>query len=154
MIVFDIKCAIGHVFEAWFGSSADWDDQRSRGLVACPLCGSNDVEKAVMAPAVGAKGNQKAGDGAGPPAVPMSSGENPERMKQMLAALAKAQEAFVKDAEYVGDRFADEARGMHLGEINQRQIYGETSVSEAQSLIDEGISVAPLPLPMRRRSDA
>lgn len=75
-------------------------------------------------------------------------------MKEMLVALAKAQAEFVKNADYVGDRFAEEARAMHLGELNQRQIYGETSADEARALIDEGVPIAPLPLPMRRRSDA
>ena len=150
MIVFDLKCAAGHVFESWFGSSADWEDQRARKLVSCPLCGDDRVEKAVMAPAVGAKGNQRAEGGA----VSLSSGEDPARMKEMLSALAKAQAEFVKNADYVGDRFAEEARAMHLGELNQRQIYGETSADEARALIDEGVPVAPLPLPMRRRSDA
>ena len=151
MIVFDLKCATGHVFESWFGSTADWEDQRARKLVSCPLCGDDRVEKAVMAPAVGAKGNQRAEGGA---AVALSSGEDPALMKEMLAALAKAQAEFVKNADYVGDRFAEEARAMHLGELNQRQIYGETSADEARALIDEGVPIAPLPLPMRRRSDA
>lgn len=151
MIVFDLKCATGHVFEAWFGSTADWESQRDRKLVACPFCESTAVEKAVMAPAVGAKSNQRSE--ARP--VPMSSGEEPARMKEMLEALVKAQAELVKDADYVGNRFAEEARAMYLGELDQRQIYGETTAEEAHALIDEGIPVAPLPLPIRpRRSDA
>lgn len=151
MIIFDLKCTTGHVFEAWFGSSADWEDQRARNLVSCPMCGDASIEKAAMAPAVGAKGNQRSTRAS----IPMSSGEEPARMKEMLAALAKAQAELVKNADYVGNRFAEEARAMHLGELDHRQIYGETTADEAHALIDEGIPVAPLPLPVRpRRSDA
>ncbi len=151
MIVFDIKCAAGHVFEAWFGSSEDWESQRERKLVSCPICGDDRVEKALMAPAVGAKNNQRRDARA----IAMSSGEDPARMKEMLGALAKAQAELVKNADYVGDRFAEEARAMHLGDLDHRQIYGEATAAEARALIDEGVPVAPLPLPIsRRRSDA
>lgn len=147
MIVFDIRCSSAHVFEAWFGSTEDWEDQRRRKLVSCPVCGSGEVEKAVMAPAVAAKGNRRPDAGAAP--VPMSGGEDPEHSKKMLAALAKAQGAFLKNADYVGSRFADEARAMHLGEQDHRQIYGETSPDEARSLLEDGVPVMPLPLPVR-----
>src|SRR3546814_5484342 len=79
----------------------------------------------------------------------MSGGEDPEQSKKMLAALAKAQGAFLKNADYVGSRFADEARAMHLGEQDHRQIYGETSPDEARSLLEDGVPVMPLPLPVR-----
>src|SRR3546814_1888683 len=100
-----------------------------------------------MAPAVAAKGNRRPDAGAAP--VPMSGGEDPEQSKKMLAALAKAQGAFLKNADYVGSRFADEARAMHLGEQDHRQIYGETSPDEARSLLEDGVPVMPLPLPVR-----
>jgi hypothetical protein len=152
MIVFDLKCSTGHVFEAWFGSTGDWEDQQRRKLVSCPMCGSDEVAKAVMAPAVPAKGNSRAEN---QPKVPMSGGDDPAQVKAMMAALAKAQGEFLKTADYVGDRFADEARAMHLGERDHRQIYGETTPGEAKALLDEGVPVAPLPLPVRpRRSDA
>src|SRR3546814_18714195 len=86
-----------------------------------------------MAPAVAAKGNRRPDAGAAP--VPMSGGEDPEQSKKMLAALAKAQGAFLKNADYVGSRFADEARAMHLGETDHRTIYGETPPDEEISLI-------------------
>ena len=104
MIIFDLKCAPqGHVFEAWFGSTEDYEAQQARGLVSCPLCGAGDVDKAPMAPRVGAKGNQ-------------AEGPAPEQMKAMLAGLADAQKQLLETSEHVGARFVDEARAIHLGE--------------------------------------
>lgn len=143
MIVFDLKCAAGgHVFEAWFRSSADYDEQQARGLVSCPVCGAADVAKAPMAPAVPKKG---AGAGEGPRGY--ASGEA-EAVKKMLAAAAIAQRRMLEKSEHVGDRFADEARAMHLGERDHRPIHGEASRSQAESLIDEGVPIAPLPFPV------
>jgi hypothetical protein len=138
MIVFDLRCEGGHVFEAWFGSSADYADQQARGLVRCPLCDSGTVEKAVMAPNVAAKGNQRS------PAAPAV----PEPMKAALAALAKAQAKALEGSEWVGSRFADRARAMHLGEETTAPIHGQATIEEARALVDEGVSVAPLPLPV------
>jgi hypothetical protein len=129
MIVFDLKCEGGHVFEAWFGSSADYDEQRSRELVRCPLCETLKVEKAVMLPRIGG-GDARA-----------------VKAKSMLAALAEAQQRVLDKSDYVGERFAEEARAIHLGEADARSIYGKATKSEAKALGDEGIAVAPLPLP-------
>lgn len=153
MIVFDLGCDRGHVFEAWFGSSEDYETQRVRGLVACPLCDSKEVGKAVMAPRVGRKGNQRTQ----PPApaakgkvVPMANdAPAPEQVKAMLTALAEAQAEMIKQSDWVGDRFADEARAMHLGETEQRAIYGQTTAEQARDLIEDGVPVAPLPFPVR-----
>jgi hypothetical protein len=141
VIIFDLRCTAGHVFEAWFGSSADYDEQQGRGLVACPLCGSADVAKAPMAPAVPAKGNTRA---AGPE---LFSGA-PDEVKAMLAAAAALQKKMLADSEGVGDRFADEARAIHLGEAEARAIHGRATRAEAESLIDEGVPVAPLLFPV------
>ncbi|MCG7348653.1 DUF1178 family protein [Sphingomonas sp. ACRSK] len=135
MIVFDLRCDGGHVFESWFGSSADYADQKERGLVRCPLCDSASVEKAVMAPNVAAKGNQRTAAGADP-------------MKAALAALAKAQEKALEGSEWVGSRFADRARAMHLGEEATAPIHGQATPQEARALVEEGVPVAPLPLPV------
>ncbi|MBB3910073.1 DUF1178 family protein [Sphingomonas desiccabilis] len=135
MIVFDLRCDGGHVFESWFGSSADYADQKERGLVRCPMCDSASVEKAVMAPNVAAKGNQRATTGADP-------------MKAALAALAKAQEKALEGSEWVGSRFADRARAMHLGEEATAPIHGQATPQEARALVEEGVPVAPLPLPV------
>lgn len=135
MIIFDLKCAPGsHVFEAWFGSTDDYEAQKARGLVSCPLCGSGDVDKAPMAPAVGAKGNQAAG-------LP------PAQMKALLGAMAEAQKKMLETSEHVGPRFADEARAIHLGEAEARAIHGQATADQADELREEGIAVAPLPFP-------
>ena len=143
MIIFDLRCAPhGHVFEAWFGSSADYDDQKGRGLVSCPVCGSADVAKAPMAPAVPAKGNARAA--AGPE---LFSGA-PAEVKAMLAAAAAVQKKMLENSEGVGDRFADEARAIHLGEAEARAIHGRATREQAESLVEDGIPVAPLPFPV------
>jgi len=134
MIVFDLLCGGGHVFEAWFGAGADYDDQRARGLLQCPICGNDEVGKAAMAPAVPAKGN---GDGL-PPA----------QMKAMIAKIAAAQRRALAGSEYVGARFASEARAIHLGEAEARGIHGQATPGDARALADEGVPVAPLLLPV------
>jgi hypothetical protein len=143
MIIFDLKCSRGgHVFEAWFGSSADYEDQSRRGLVQCPLCGDEAVTKAVMAPRVSPKGNRAP---AGPPPAQPPS---PEAMKAMLAAMAAAQREMLASSSYVGARFADEARAIHLGEASARAIHGKATRAEVESLAEEGIPVSPLPFPV------
>jgi hypothetical protein len=134
MIIFDLRCAPqGHVFEAWFGSNEDYEAQQARGLVACPICGATAVEKAPMAPGVPAKGNAE-------PA--------PDAVKAMLSGMAAAQKQLLAKSEHVGDRFPDEARAIHLGEAEARAIHGRATPADAESLRDEGISVAPLPFPV------
>lgn len=128
MIVFDLQCRdSGDVFEAWFRSGADYDEQASRGLVECPVCRSNRVAKAPMAPRVPAKSDANS---------------------TQLAKLAEIQAAVLKDSEWVGDRFAQEARAIHLGESKTRAVHGNATADEAKSLIDDGVPVAPLPLPV------
>ena len=140
MIIFDLKCKPqAHVFEAWFGSSEDYEEQQGRGLVSCPICGSAAVGKAPMAPRVGAKGNRTG--------IPVGPSEEFAAMKVALAALATAQREQLRNSDFVGDRFPDEARAIHLGEISARAIHGRASRSEAESLIEEGIPIAPLVIP-------
>ena len=141
MIVFDLKCAsLGHVFEAWFGSSEAFEDQRGRGLVECLLCGSREIEKA-MAPRVAAKGNR-----ADAPSEMLSSDRG--AVKAMIAQMAKVQKKMLESSDYVGDRFADEARAIHLGEADARSIHGRATKEQTDSLLEEGIEVAPLPFPV------
>lgn len=161
MIVFDLKCAHDHVFEAWFGSSADYEAQAARGLVACPLCGDTGVAKAVMAPAVAPKGNQtrrpappEPADAPAPPAPGPIAANAPAEVKAMLAALAEVQAKVEASCDYVGDRFADEARAIHLGEAEHRGIYGEATPEQAAALRDEGIEVAALPFRPKRAANA
>ena len=139
MIVFDLKCvAGGHVFEGWFGSSRDFDDQSARGLVQCPLCGGEEIVKAVMAPRVGSKGNS----------VTHVVSFDPEAVKAMLAAMAAVQKKLLESSTDVGAGFAEEARAIHLGERERRAIHGKATRAQAESLIDEGVPVAPLPFPV------
>lgn len=141
MIVFDLRCApAGHVFEAWFGSSADYDDQQARGLVSCPICGAAEVEKAPMAPAVPKKGQASAASSA--------LAGDAAAVKQMLGALAEMQKKLVAQSDWVGDRFASEARAIHLGEAEARAIHGNATRADAESLAEDGIAIAPLPFPV------
>lgn len=142
MIVFDLRCSRQHVFEAWFGSTDDFDAQKAAGFVECPLCNCRAIEKAVMAPAVSAKGNRVVTDG--------------ER-KSELARLAAMQAEVEAKCDYVGNRFATEARARHRkGETaeGQRGIMGEATLADAIDLIGEGIAVAPLPFRPRQTADA
>lgn len=133
MIVFDLVCeARGHIFEAWFGSSADYDAQRQRGLVTCPLCDA-PADKAPMAPRVGPKGN----------AAPSAA-----EVKAMMGKLAEMQKQVLANSEHVGDRFPQEARAIHLGESEARAIHGRATPDEAKSLADEGVPLSPLPFPV------
>ena len=127
MIVFDLHCRDGgEIFEAWFRSNADFDEQKSAGLVQCPFCQSANVGKAPMAPSVPRKGS-----------------ENP------LARIAAMQAEMLKDSRWVGDQFADTARAIHSGERAPEQVHGSATLDQAKSLVDEGVPVAPLPLPVR-----
>lgn len=148
MISFDLKCALGHVFEAWFRSSADYEAQSADGLIGCPTCGNAQVAKAVMAPAVAAKGNQR-GDTAPQQPMAMPGNEMDEaRLKEMIGALAEAQAKMLEQSTWVGDRFADKARAMHYGEIEQAAIHGTTDKDEARAMMEEGLAVAPLLVPV------
>jgi hypothetical protein len=143
MIVFDLACDNGHVFEAWFGSSDDYAKQKAGGLVSCPICNSAEIDKAVMAPRLAAKGNRD-----------ITPARSPEKTKEMMAMLAKAQAEALAQSDYVGKRFADEARAIHLGEATERSIYGEASREETRALLDEGIAVAPLIFPVAPPGEA
>lgn len=128
MIVFDLRCRdSGDTFEGWFQSSADYDRQSELGLVRCPVCGSGRIGKAPMAPRLPAKSG-------GPSSA--------------LARLAKVQAEALKNSEWVGDRFAKVALSMHLGESEARSVHGQVSSAEAKALVEEGVPVAPLLLPL------
>ncbi|MFN3553163.1 MAG: DUF1178 family protein [Novosphingobium meiothermophilum] len=152
MIVFDLQCGPqGHRFEGWFGSSADYEDQRARGLVACPSCGSPDVNKAVMAPNVGRKGNQLPAPSPSrqpdPAPQAMANAPLPPEAVAMLKAVAAMQAEALKSSTWVGRKFADDVRAMHYGEKDPAAIHGQATIEEARDLIEEGIPVAPLLVP-------
>ncbi len=132
MIRYALTCEADHPFEAWFGMSADYDDQAARGLVECPFCASRQVRKQIMAPAVvGAKG---------------SAAPDPAKMKAMMTTLAREVRDHVEtNFDYVGDAFAREARDIHEGRSEKREIYGEATPAEVKKLKDDGVPVAPLP---------
>ncbi|MGJ8528978.1 DUF1178 family protein [Maritalea sp.] len=134
MIQYSLCCANEHKFEAWFKNAAAYDVQAGQGILECPVCGSADVSKALMAPAVGKKSNQK---------VALSAG-HPEQ-KALREAMNKLRTKVVSEAEYVGDRFAAEARKIHLEETDSRGIYGEATSDEVSSLVEDGIDFLPLP---------
>jgi len=144
VIVFDLKCGQAHVFEAWFGSSRDYEDQRGRKLIQCPICGDGEIGKAVMAPRLGSsvvdEPQAPVPVAAAPPGAP--------EMKAMLVVMAQLQSKLLEKSEWVGRRFADEARAIHLGETEQRSIHGEATPAEAAALAEEGVEVMPLPLPV------
>jgi hypothetical protein len=147
MIVYDLACRGGHRFEGWFGSSRDFEDQRARGLLCCPVCGVSDVTKAPMAPAVPAKGN-RVQEVLAPETRALANTPMPPQVQQAMAALAKAQAEALRNSTWVGDRFAEETRKMHYGERDEAPIHGQASLAEAKALIEEGVPVAPLPFPV------
>ena len=134
MIKYNLICRHDHEFEAWFSSSSDYDAQRKKRLVQCPHCGSAKIEKAIMAPNVSSSRKKDA----------IAS-----KRKDAMAMMNKAAQTIRKEIEekcdYVGDKFADEARAIHYGEKEERAIYGEASAKEAVELQEEGVSIAPLP---------
>jgi hypothetical protein len=171
MIVYDLACMPDdHRFEGWFGSSADFDDQQARGLLACPVCGIAAVAKAVMAPNLGRKGNQmpQAVRSAPvpvpvpvPPSAPVGTPAPaplpapvqanvplPPEAIAVLHQIAKLQAEALKSSTWVGKDFAEDARAMHYGEKDAAPIHGQASPEEAEALIEEGITIAPILFPI------
>ena len=147
MIKYALACDKGHTFESWFAASAAYDKQAKRGLVTCPVCNSAKVEKAIMAPRL--SGTRKQAKAQAVEAAPAADKAPVAMMSPMemelRSKLKELREHIVKNADNVGERFANEARAMHYGDKEHRPIYGEASPEEAKSLIDEGIEVSPLP---------
>jgi hypothetical protein len=133
MIRYALQCEHGHGFEAWFGASADYDGQAARGLVECPACGSRAVSKQIMAPAV---------------AGTRRSSPEPDLAKvqtMMMQAAREVRSHVEQNFDYVGDTFAREARDIHEGRSEKREIYGEATPAEVRKLKDDGVPCAPLP---------
>ena len=135
MIRFSLHCDHEHEFEAWFRNNDDFDTQKKRGFVECPACGSKKVEKALMAPSV-STGRKKE-------KIALAMGE---AQKQAMAQLKALSEKMRENADYVGDKFADEARKIHFGETEARGIYGEATPEEARGLVDDGVEFMPIPV--------
>ena len=151
MIHYNLRCERGHAFESWFQSSAAYESQEKRKLVNCPICGSAKVERAIMAPRiVSKKGRETAPPAAAAPAEATASSESTPLLmaqeRELRVKLKELRDHIVKNADNVGERFPNEARKMHYGDIEHRPIYGEASPDEARALIDEGVEVSPLPV--------
>ncbi|MFQ5972609.1 MAG: DUF1178 family protein [Alphaproteobacteria bacterium] len=129
MIHFNLRCGNDHEFEAWFQSGAAFESQSRTNQVTCPICGDADVTKAPMAPAV-AGTNERAGA---------------EKAAQVYSALKELRKQVEANCDYVGERFAEEARSIHYGEKEERGIYGKASNDDAKALTDEGIEFARIP---------
>ncbi len=141
MKVLNLQCESGHAFEGWFGSEDDYQDQRGRGLVECPLCGDTQVHKLPSAPRL----NLGAAEPKAPPPASHDVATGPAPALQ--AAYLKMVRHVMANTEDVGERFAEEARRMHYGEAQERGIRGQASREETEALQEEGIAVLPLPLP-------
>lgn len=158
MIRYTLRCAEGHDFESWFQSAAAFDTLAGAGHLSCPVCGTSQVNKAVMAPQV--RPARSAAAPEAPGNAPADAAPNaPEADKPPITAPASALEARLaalrkhveETSEYVGQSFVDEARRMHSGEAPERSIHGEARLEEARALIEEGVPIAPLPfLPARK----
>jgi hypothetical protein len=188
MILYNLRCHKDHVFETWFRDSAGYDSQTKAAVIECPVCGSNKVEKAIMAPHVtksAGRSRSRGEDTTAPTAVPRAvstaapasktpasnapmsgapmsgapvSGATTKAMREveqsakMRRALQELRRQVEESFDYVGPEFAEEARKIHYGEIDERPIYGETSEEEAEALEEEGVSVSRIPWLPRENS--
>jgi hypothetical protein len=150
MIRYNLRCERDHAFESWFQSSSAYETQEKRKLVNCPVCGSAKVERAIMAPQIVSKKGRDVPVQAPVAATEVTTSASTPLMmaqeRELRAKLKELRDHIVKNADNVGERFPNEARKMHYGDIEHRPIYGEASPEEARSLIDEGVEVSPLPV--------
>lgn len=155
MIRYALLCAKGHSFDSWFQNSAAYDKQRKRSLVGCPVCGDTNVEKAIMAPRLSGVNKRRramvAADDTGAEATTPETGKSPVAMispqeLDLRRKLKELRDHLTKDSDYVGQKFPEEARKMHYGDVKHRSIYGEASPQEAKKLHEEGIEFHPLPV--------
>ncbi len=170
MILYDLKCRKDHVFETWFRDSAAYDEQVAAGAIACPVCGSRKVEKALMAPrlARGGRGRDDAEGGAsGAPGEGKPGGEpgsepgsematravkETAESAELMGHLRELRQKVEENCDYVGGNFAEEARKIHYGEQDPRNIYGETSDQQAKELHEEGVTFNRIPWAPRHDS--
>ncbi|MDR6101161.1 hypothetical protein QE369_001339 [Agrobacterium larrymoorei] len=136
MIRYSLTCEHAHAFEGWFSGSADFDSQVERGLISCPVCNSQAISKTLMAPSVSTGRKKDA----------MRTLAMDTAQKEVLTKIKEAVAAIRANAEDVGDKFAEEARRIHYGEVEERGIIGQASLEDARALLEEGIEVAPLPV--------
>jgi hypothetical protein len=161
MICYSLRCERDHTFESWFQDSGAYDSQIRRKLVSCPVCGSAKIEKAIMAPRIASKKGRERQETVPVPApapnaaVPAEASHTPAgtstplmmaQEHELRVKLKELRDHIIKNADNVGEKFPNEARKMHYGEIEHRPIYGEASPDEARALIEEGVEVSPLPV--------
>ncbi|MDF1804089.1 DUF1178 family protein [Thalassovita sp.] len=151
MIQYVLKCANDHRFDSWFQSGEAFDKLKAAGMVSCSVCGSTDVEKAIMAPRVrpARSAQPQETDTVKPPQRPDLSQPASETERAITALRKKVEET----SEYVGNNFAKEARAMHDGDAPERAIYGEAKPGEAKKLLEEGVPVLPLPFSTGRKTN-
>lgn len=136
MIKYSLTCDVGHRFDGWFSSGADFEAQQARGLVSCAVCGSVKVEKALMTPSVSTSEEREQNVAL---AAETAQQEMISKMREMVKSIRE-------NSEDVGDRFPEEARKIHYGETEARGIIGQAKREEIGALLEEGIEIAPLPV--------
>ena len=151
MIRYALRCDEGHAFESWFAGSAAYDALRARRLVTCPDCGSPEVEKSLMAPRV--RSARSEAPAAPPPDAPARPGRKEIAISKAEAAMAELRAKIEATTDYVGPRFAAEARDMHEGRVAHRPIWGETTPAERRALAEDGIPAMPLPFGPRAKGN-
>jgi hypothetical protein len=138
MILYELRCSDGHGFEAWFRNADAYDRQQDAHQISCPICGDAEVAKAPMAPRISRSGNRQD--------LP------PEQVKMVMSKIAELNDHIAQNCDYVGDAFPEEARKIHYGETQHRDIYGEATPAQAAELREEGITVAAIPWVRRKDS--
>ncbi len=144
MIRFNLKCEHEHEFDSWFASSSAFEEQKQTGLVSCPFCGSENIEKQLMAPSIAAKANKA--DNPKNRHQPMLSANNDPVARELAENIRNLRQQVAENAENVGKNFAKEAREIHYEEKPARNIYGQATFEDAKSLLEEGVGVIPLPV--------
>lgn len=139
MIKYDLKCEKAHVFEAWFRNGAAYDEQAAKGIVVCAVCGSNHIGKAPMAPSVPKK------RAAAALKQEATAATDVQKMAVAMTAIREMRKTVEENCDYVGPQFAEEARKIHYGEVENRGIYGEATAEENLELRDEGVEIAEIP---------
>ncbi|MEZ5871138.1 MAG: DUF1178 family protein [Nitratireductor sp.] len=153
MIVYSLGCSKGHEFEGWFASSQDHESQQARGLISCPVCGTPEVSKLLMAPSVSTSRKKEAAagslaveaSGAAEESGAVAMASLSTEQLEIIARMRALKEELISKSENVGEKFSEEARKIHYGEKPARGIYGKASMEEAAELLDEGIDVVAIP---------
>ena len=149
MKVLNLRCGAQHLFEGWFGSEAAFQDQLTRGLVSCPMCGDTAIEKMLSAPRLNLGASATPATTAPDHAAPAPAAGTPALTPELQSTLWRAMREAIVQAEDVGERFADEARRIHHGDAQARQIRGRASMQDTLALLEEGVPVLPVPAALK-----